>query len=164
MLHTKYQSSWPYGFREEDFLRFYYEKLISPRAGPFWARGHNLNKLGKAPLGDATYQISKLLALWFRRRRFFKIIISLDLLMGCNPDGKIKKSWGRGLVWFELGLTSHQHRKVIQRRGPRFKVSSDWLVERGNRTSDPWVSSAVRYPLHHGTVMNGMMKRISSHW
>ena len=28
-------------------------------------------------------------------------------------------------VWFELGLTSHQHRKVIRRRGPRFKVSSD---------------------------------------
>ena len=53
---------------------------------------------------------------------------------------------------FELGLTSHQHRKVIQRRGPRFKVSSDWLVERGNRTSDPWVSSAVRYPLHHGIM------------
>ena len=58
------------------------------------------------------------------------------------------------LVWFELGLTSNQHRKVIRRRGPRFKVSSDWLVERGNRTSDPWVSSAVRYPLHHGTVPN----------
>ena len=39
----------------------------------------------------------------------------------------------------ELGLTSHQHRKIIRRRGPRFKVSSEWLVERGNRTSDPWV-------------------------
>ena len=28
-----------------------------------------------------------------------------------------------GHVWFELGLTPHQHRKVIRRRGPRFKVS-----------------------------------------
>ena len=68
----QYKNSRPYGFREEDFLRFYYEKLISPRAGPFWARGHNLNKLGKAPLGDAGYQISKLWALWFQRRRFLK--------------------------------------------------------------------------------------------
>jgi len=39
----------------------------------------------------------------------------------------------------ELGLTSHQHRKIIQRLGPRFKVSSEWLLERGNRTSNPWV-------------------------
>ena len=50
----------------------------------------------------------------------------------------------------ELGLTSHQHWKVIRRRGPRFKVSSEWLVERGNWTSDPRVSSQVRYPLSHG--------------
>ena len=59
----------------------------------------------------------------------------------------------RQWIWFELVLTSHQHIKVIRRRGPLFKVSSDWLVERGNRTSDPWVSSAVRYPLHHGTAL-----------
>ena len=26
--------------------------------------------------------------------------------------------------WFELGLTSNQHRKVIRRRGPRFKSHS----------------------------------------
>ena len=47
--------------------------------------------------------------------------------------------------WFELGLTSQQHRKDIRRRRPRFKVSFDWLVQRGNRTSNPWVSSAVRF-------------------
>ena len=26
----------------------------------FWSQGHNLNKLGRSPLGNATYQISRL--------------------------------------------------------------------------------------------------------
>ena len=29
-------------------------------AGQFWPKRHNLNKLGKGPLGHATYQISSL--------------------------------------------------------------------------------------------------------
>ena len=29
----------------------------------FWPQGHNLKKLGKGPLGEATYQISMLYAL-----------------------------------------------------------------------------------------------------
>ena len=34
---------------------------MTPRAsGMFGPRGHNLNKLDKGPLGDATYQISRL--------------------------------------------------------------------------------------------------------
>ena len=55
--------------------------------GHFWPQGHNLNKFGWGPLGDATYQISKLYALWFQRRRFLKFsswksIFSLcDLVM-----------------------------------------------------------------------------------
>ena len=60
MLHTKYERSRLSGFREEDFLRFSYEKLISPGVCPFLARGHNFNKLGRRPLDDATYQKSKL--------------------------------------------------------------------------------------------------------
>jgi len=59
---------------------------------------------------------------------------------------------------FELGLMSHKHRQVIRRLGPRFKVSSQWLVERRNQISDPWVSSPVRYPLHHGTAPSGNSK------
>ena len=64
MLHTKYQCSRPYGFRQELFFScFPYISLckicdpqgsamVGPRGG-----GHYLNKLGKS---DATYQISKL--------------------------------------------------------------------------------------------------------
>ena len=35
--------------------------------GHFRPQGYNLNKLGRGLLGDATYQISKLWALWFQR-------------------------------------------------------------------------------------------------
>ena len=38
-LHAKYHSSKPNGFRKRGFKRFYYEKLVSPRAGSYWARG-----------------------------------------------------------------------------------------------------------------------------
>ena len=46
---------------KEDFFKdFIYEKLISPGLGHFWPGGHNLNKLGRGPLGDDIYQTSKI--------------------------------------------------------------------------------------------------------
>ena len=33
--------------------------------------GHNLNELGRGPLDDAMYQISKFNALWFRIQNIF---------------------------------------------------------------------------------------------
>ena len=61
MLHTKYQGSRPYGFRQEDFFMFPYISLyvnhVTPRAGRYWPKGHNLNNLGRGPLGDATCQM-----------------------------------------------------------------------------------------------------------
>ena len=60
MLHTKYQSSRPCGFREEDF--FHVARYISlcktcePRGqGHFSPLGYNLNKLGRGLLDDTTY-------------------------------------------------------------------------------------------------------------
>ena len=69
MLHTKYERSRLSGFREEDFLRFPNEKLISPGVWPFLARGSSFEKLGKGPLVDATCQISNVWAFRFQRRR-----------------------------------------------------------------------------------------------
>ena len=64
MLHTKYQGSWPCGFRQEDFFMFLpllaYVKHVTPGPGHFRPQGHNLNKLGRGPLGSVTYQISRL--------------------------------------------------------------------------------------------------------
>ena len=39
LLHTKYESSGPCGFREEDFLCFSYD---APGAGPIWTPGARL--------------------------------------------------------------------------------------------------------------------------
>ena len=64
MLHTKYQGYRPCGFRQEEFFMFLpilvYVKHVTPRAGSFWPKGHNLYKLVRGPQGDATHQISKL--------------------------------------------------------------------------------------------------------
>ena len=38
----------------------YVSNLWPPGRGPIWPQGHDMNNLGKGPLGDATYKISKL--------------------------------------------------------------------------------------------------------
>ena len=63
ILHTKYQGSRPCGFRQDFFMLLpilAYVKHVTLGRGHFWPLGYNLNKLGRGPLGDATYQISKL--------------------------------------------------------------------------------------------------------
>ena len=64
MPYTKYQGSIPCGSRQEDFFSFSlnnaYVKHVKPGAGHFWSQGHNLSKLGRCQLGDASYQISRL--------------------------------------------------------------------------------------------------------
>ena len=57
-----------------------------PGAGPFSPQGHNLNKLGRGSLGDATYQISRHKASWFQTRRFFHIF-PICLCKTCGPKG-----------------------------------------------------------------------------
>ena len=57
------------------------EKYVTPRVGPFMAQGHNLNKLGRGPLGDATYQI------WFQTRRFLPHTAYISICETCDPWG-----------------------------------------------------------------------------
>ena len=58
MLHNNYKGVRPCGFRQEDFYVFCKKTLKKhalPRAGPFFfIKVHNLNKLSKVALGDAT--------------------------------------------------------------------------------------------------------------
>ena len=60
MLHTKYQG--PVISDKKIFSHFPYISLCKTcdHRGPFMAPGVFLNKLGRGPLGDATYQISRL--------------------------------------------------------------------------------------------------------
>ena len=79
MLQSKYQGSVPYGFRQEDFFSYFpiwaCVKHVTNGAGHFWPQGHSLNKLDRRLLGDATYQISRLVALWFQTRGIFHVLL-----------------------------------------------------------------------------------------
>ena len=89
MLHTKYQGSRPCGYRQEDFHCFPYLSLCKtcdPRGGSFWPQEQNLNKHGRAPLDDASYQISTLETLWFQTRRFFHVSPNINLCKTCDPE------------------------------------------------------------------------------
>ena len=72
-------------------------KRCDPRVGP----GHDLNKLGRGLLDDATYQISMLQALWFQTRRFFQCFSYISLCKTCDPRGG--PIFGpRGIIWTNL--------------------------------------------------------------
>ena len=66
LLNTKYKSSGPAGFREEVFFSFSYCKSFDPT-------GHDWHNLCRGKLAIAPYQISRLWALWFQKRRFLYI-------------------------------------------------------------------------------------------
>ena len=50
-------------------------KHMNPEAGPFWPKGHSLNKLRRGLLGNVTNQISRLFALWFQGEDFFMFFL-----------------------------------------------------------------------------------------
>ena len=59
LLHTKYVSSGPHGFREVDFLKFFpiisLWELITPGCGQFGPQGHGWQDLCSRPLNIASY-------------------------------------------------------------------------------------------------------------
>ena len=64
MVHTKYQGSRQYGIRQEDFFCFP-QKILRQTCdrkgrGDFRPQSDSLNKVGRGPLDDASYQISRL--------------------------------------------------------------------------------------------------------
>ena len=46
---------------------------VTSRMGPFWRHNYNLSKLGRVPLGDVTYQISKLWGILFSGKNIFNV-------------------------------------------------------------------------------------------
>ena len=92
MLHTKYQSSMPSSFREEEFrifnFSFFYSyvQTCDPLAqGQFLPQGHHMNKHGRGPLGDATNQISKFYGFQFQSRRILKFAFFVPMFQFVIP-------------------------------------------------------------------------------
>ena len=71
--------------------------------GHFWPQGHNLNKLGRGPLGDATYHISSLTLMVSEKKIFqcFPYLLSLCKQLDTRaghfwPQGHHLDKLGRG--------------------------------------------------------------------
>ena len=92
MPHNKYQISTPSSFREKKKLKMGFFvpmfQLVTPRVGPVMTPGHHMNRLGRGPQGDAMYQISKLLAFQFQRRRILKFSSFVPMFQTCDPRGR----------------------------------------------------------------------------
>ena len=88
----------PYGLKQEVFKGFPYIKLCKTKSGP---QGYNLNNLGKSPLDEVTYQISKTWAIWFQSKRFLKVLPMLVYVKHVGPRAgpfvaqglQLKQSW-----------------------------------------------------------------------
>ena len=91
MLHTIYQDSISCGFRQEIFMFFLFMpidvKYVTLGRAIFGSHGHNLNKLGRGPLLDAKYQLSRLSILWFQTRFFHAFPIIISQCYACEPQG-----------------------------------------------------------------------------
>ena len=87
MLHTKYIKALGLVVSEKKIFSCFtiqaYVKHVTPWGGPIFSQqGHNLNKLGRGSLDDATNQISRLYALWFKTRNFLKSYLE-NLFLAC---------------------------------------------------------------------------------
>ena len=78
-----------------------YVKHVTPGAGHFWPQGYNLNKLSISSLGDASYQISRLKALWFQTRRFFSFFSLYKHMYTIRPQ--VGTFWLQGHNLNKLG-------------------------------------------------------------
>ena len=63
--------------------------------GHFWPQGNYLNNLARGLLDEASYQISKTWALWFKRRRFLKVFpMFVCLIWGLtSPSTQYRSFW-----------------------------------------------------------------------
>ena len=58
---------------------------MTPGAGPVLTQGHHMNKLGRGPQGDATYQISNLYAIQFQKRKILKMGFFVPMFQLVTP-------------------------------------------------------------------------------
>ena len=110
MLNTKYQSSTPSSFREEEFWRMSSSvpwsnlrpppKPPSPGCGHFWPQRHHMKNLVEVHKEYAAYQISKFHTFQFQRR------ISIDWMVFYTAFNSISVILRRQFTLFMLSWVS----------------------------------------------------------
>ena len=70
----------------KDFIIKVYGRPETPGAGPFLTPGHNLNNLGRGPLGDVTYQ-TRSRPLSFREEDYQRFFYHRNLWETRDPLG-----------------------------------------------------------------------------
>ena len=76
-------------------------KFMTPREGQSWPQEHHMNTLGRGPQGGAAYQISKLYAFQFQKRRILKMGFFVPIFQNVTPQ--IRASFDpRGIKWTHL--------------------------------------------------------------
>ena len=73
-------------------------KICDPGWGNFWPQGHNLNKLDRGRLDDASYQISSLVVsdkMFFSRFLYVSLCKTCDLMGGAilGPWSYFEQTW-----------------------------------------------------------------------
>ena len=67
----------------------------------FWPQGHYMNNLGRDPLGDARFQISKLCTFLFQRKKISKFSFFVPMFRPCDSQGGANFD-PRGIIWIIL--------------------------------------------------------------
>ena len=71
---------------------------LPPGQGQFGPQGHHMNNLGRSPLGDTTYKISKLCTFQFQRRRIIRLSFFVPMFQTCDPRGGASFDL-RDIIW-----------------------------------------------------------------
>ena len=131
-------------------------ELVTLGAGPLWPQGHHMNNLGRGPLGDATYQISKLYSFYLQRRRFSNILLFLSFWLSWQPELLVKfnllNNFGRALPKKHPCQVSSRLAQWFRKRRCLKKL---WTTHDGRRTPDIGQSQKLTM----STLCSGELKR-----
>ena len=120
-----------------------------PGRGHFLAQGHNLNKLGRGLLVDATYQISSDYAFRFQIRRFLKFSSWKSIFSLFDLDmQQTKPIWTIIKEGYMRSITAKFGQNQASSLGGDVLWSSCW----GHTMDDPMTHNGRRTSAEHETM------------
>ena len=119
----------------------YVSNLWPSERDQFWPQGHHMNNLGRGLLGDATYPISKLYAIYFQRRRFSKILLFFSFWLPWQPQ-----------LWLEFNLLNNVGRASPKEHPCQVSSRLSQWFRRRRRLKKLWTRDAGHWAItkaHH---------------